>query len=132
MAEGWLPEDVEVVDGGLRGIDLLGLVEGSERVAFVDAVSGFAPPGAVVELEGGSLTEGGADAFGHGGGFSYFLGALPHLLESPVPFCLVGLEAPVSEGSIEVAARRALAFASQASAACHGDPGRAMGWAWTP
>ncbi|MBL0209605.1 MAG: hydrogenase maturation protease [Holophagaceae bacterium] len=123
LAEAGLPEDVEVVDGGLRDLDLLGLVEGSERVAFVDAVSGFAPPGAVIQLEGASLGKAGVDVFGHGGGFSYFLGALPGLLGTPVPYCLVGLESPFTEGSIEVAARCALAFASQPPAACSGAPG---------
>jgi len=127
LADTCLPEDLEVVDGGLRGIDLLRLVEASERVAFVDTVSGFAAPGEVVELEGDSLSEIATEGYGHGGGFSYFLRALPHLARQPVPVCLVGLEAPVSEGSIEEGARRAVAFATHAPAVCPGDPGHVGG-----
>ncbi len=118
-----LPEDLEVVDGGLRGLDLLRLVETSERVAFVDTVSGFAAPGEVVGLEGDSLGEIATEGYGHGGGFSYFLRALPQLARKPVPVCLVGLEAPASERSITEAARRAVAFATHAPAICPGGPG---------
>ncbi|MBL0313226.1 MAG: hydrogenase maturation protease [Holophagaceae bacterium] len=123
LADKCLPEDVEVVDGGLRGLDLLRLVEDSERVAFVDAVCGFAAPGEIVELEGEALGNIAAEGYGHAGGFSYFLGALPHLLKAPVPFRMVGLEAPISEDGIEDAAQRALAFATFAPDACPGCPG---------
>jgi hydrogenase maturation protease len=113
-----LPGDVEVVDGGLRGIDLLRLVETSERVAFVDSVQGFAAPGAVVELDEEALEEAGFEGYGHGGGFSYLLRALPNLVAPPVPLRLIGLEAPVSAGAVEDAARRALAFVGRVEATC--------------
>ena len=42
-----LPAGVDLVDGGLGGLRLLGLVEGMGRIVFVDALEGFAAPGEV-------------------------------------------------------------------------------------
>jgi hydrogenase maturation protease len=112
LANARLPEGLEVVDGGIMGLDLLRLVETSERVAFVDAVSGFALPGAVITLEGKSLDEIATEGYGHSGGFSYLLRALPYLLKPPIPVCLIGLEPPFPECAIEQAGRLALAFAT--------------------
>lgn len=113
-----LPDDIELVAGGLGGIDLLGLVEGSERVAFVDAISGWGAPGEVVLLEGAELQGAAACRYEHAAGFAYLLRALPHLLKPvPVPLCLVGLELPVLPAAIEKAARLALAFVGSKSPA---------------
>ena len=107
-----LPEDVEVVDGGLRGIDLLGLVERSERVVFVDSLSGWGPPGSVQVLDAVDLQEAPAGAYEHAAGFVYLLRSLPYLVQRPVPVWVVGLEAPASPAAVDEAARLALAFAS--------------------
>jgi hydrogenase maturation protease len=45
MKEMSLPEDVEVIDGGIKGLDLLYYIEGREKVIVVDAVKAGAPPG---------------------------------------------------------------------------------------
>jgi hydrogenase maturation protease len=45
MKEMSLPEDVEVLDGGIKGLDLLYFIEGREKVIVVDAVKAGAPPG---------------------------------------------------------------------------------------
>jgi hydrogenase maturation protease len=42
--------DVELVDGGVRGIELLPLVESCSHLLVLDAVDGNRPPGAVIEL----------------------------------------------------------------------------------
>lgn len=47
-----LPEEVQVVDGGTCGLDLLQFLEGVERLIIVDAAQMGKPPGTVVRLEG--------------------------------------------------------------------------------
>lgn len=111
-----LPRDVEVVDGGLRGIDLLALVQASERVAFVDSVSGFGQPGEVVTLEGDALLDTDAARCDHPGGFAYLLRALPYLFQPPVPVRLIGLEGSANERGCEEAAQRALSFVTSEAA----------------
>lgn len=52
MLAGHLPDasDVELVDGGTLGLNLLPLVEESSHLLLLDAVSASREPGAVVEL----------------------------------------------------------------------------------
>jgi hydrogenase maturation protease len=45
-----LPKDVEVVDGGTLGLNLLPLVEEASHLLLLDAVDAGQPPGTVVEL----------------------------------------------------------------------------------
>ncbi len=46
------PEEVQVVDGGTCGLDLLQFLEGIERLIIVDAAKMNKPTGTVVRLEG--------------------------------------------------------------------------------
>jgi hydrogenase maturation protease len=52
------PPGVEFVDGGVAGAGLLGLIEGQEKVAIVDAVEAPFPPGTVLRLSPDDLGEG--------------------------------------------------------------------------
>lgn len=45
-----LPSDVELLDGGTAGCDLLPFLTGAEKIIVVDAVQGGGPPGAVYRL----------------------------------------------------------------------------------
>ena len=45
-----LPSGVAVVDGGTRGLELLSLLEGVERLLVVDAVKNGCTPGTVIRL----------------------------------------------------------------------------------
>jgi hydrogenase maturation protease len=45
-----LPEDVEVLDGGVLGLDLLENMEGRKKVIIVDAVQGGEAPGTIYRL----------------------------------------------------------------------------------
>ena len=47
-----LPEDVEIVDGGTAGLNLLYYLEGVERLVIIDAVETGGPPGTIVRLAG--------------------------------------------------------------------------------
>ena len=91
-----LPPDVELIDGGLMGLDLLRFLEGAERVVFVDSVSGFSRPGEIVTLdEAGLVVKGTAADYGHSGGFGYLFRVLPEVFEGRIPaMTLVGLERP--------------------------------------
>jgi hydrogenase maturation protease len=46
-----LPDAVRLVDGGTWGMNLLPLVEGAERVLFLDAIDAGRPAGSLIELE---------------------------------------------------------------------------------
>lgn len=50
-----MPGDVELVDGGTWGIRLLPLLDGAERVLFLDAVDRGAEPGTPFVLQGDEL-----------------------------------------------------------------------------
>lgn len=50
--ENRLPSRVTVVDGGTRGLELLSLLEGVEKLVVVDAVRCGQPPGTIVRLTG--------------------------------------------------------------------------------
>lgn len=45
-----LPPEVELVDGGTAGVDLLPIIEGAENLIVIDAVRGGCEPGAVYRL----------------------------------------------------------------------------------
>ncbi len=111
------PADIEVYDGGLAGLDLALLVDGAERVVFVDQVQGFADPGEVVELTAAQVLarcDGdeapGAARFEHASGLPYLLRCLPHACDAPPDgtedVLLVGVEgsAPQAETIAEAAA----------------------------
>lgn len=46
---------VELVDGGVLGLNLLPIVESSSRLLVLDAVDAGRPPGSVVELDRGQI-----------------------------------------------------------------------------
>jgi len=52
VAEYQLPEEVQVLDGGTLGMDLLYYLEDVENLLLVDAVEAHKEPGALVRLEG--------------------------------------------------------------------------------
>ncbi len=47
-----LPDGVQAMDGGTRGMALLPLLQDAERLILVDAVTADEPPGSLVRLEG--------------------------------------------------------------------------------
>lgn len=46
------PEDVELLDGGTSGIELLSYISGKDCLIIIDAVRGGMAPGTVVKVEG--------------------------------------------------------------------------------
>lgn len=50
-----LPADVEIVDGGTAGLNLLTYLEGIDRLVIIDAVETGGPPGTLVRLAGNQV-----------------------------------------------------------------------------
>jgi len=50
-----LPDEVEVIDGGTSGTELLEPMRGAERLMVADCVNTGAPPGALVRLTGDQI-----------------------------------------------------------------------------
>lgn len=117
-----MPPDVEVVDGGLAGLDLLKFMDGTQRVVFIDSVRGFAAPGQVVLLEPSDLDEGNPAGFDHASSFSYVLGVYPAILAPPLPVVnIVGVEEPADQHAVEQAVRLALALVTEVAVAAQTD-----------
>ncbi|HON77803.1 MAG TPA: HyaD/HybD family hydrogenase maturation endopeptidase [Spirochaetota bacterium] len=46
-----LPDDVEIIDGGTAGFDLLPLMQGRDRIIVVDAMRGEGTPGSIYRFK---------------------------------------------------------------------------------
>jgi hydrogenase maturation protease len=115
-----LPDDVEVIDGGLAGLDLLRFMEGAERVVLVDGVSGFSQSDAgeqnagsqIVVLEVADVAAAAGSRYEHSAGLVYLLRILPEVCEGAVPqTLLVGIEGQPDEGVVDEAATLAVQIA---------------------
>ncbi len=87
------PENVELIDGGTMGLDLLPFIENKSKILFIDAVNFRAEPGAIGELNNAEIP-------------SYFSSklsvhqiALPDMLAAgnllgniPEEMCLIGIQ----------------------------------------
>ncbi len=113
LASHSIPDDVEVIDGGLAGLDLLRFVEDAERVVFVDAVIGLSGTVGVVILDRADACRyAAAAAYGHAAGLTYLLQALPHVCEGAIPEVhLVGIEGDADDETIRVAAELSVSVA---------------------
>ena len=103
-----LPPGIEIVDGGLRGLDLLPFFEGVRRVVLVDALRGYARPGEAVVLRAATLADLPGTPYDHAGGLAYLLKTLPNILSSVPEILLVGIEIPADDTSLEHAAAMAV------------------------
>ena len=100
-----LPPDVDIVDGGLLGLNLLRFAEGADRLVFVDSVSGFGREGEVLVLDAMEAADGMAASYGHSCGLAYLLRVLPGVCEGRMPqVLLVGVEGSATEPMISRAA----------------------------
>ena len=85
LASRTIDAGVELIDGGLLGLNLLRFVDNARRVVFVDAVEGFAAPGAVVALPRQAVAALADGAWGHAAGLPHLFEFLPHVCENEVP-----------------------------------------------
>lgn len=112
-----LPPDIDLVDGGLAGLNLLGFFERAERVVLVDNVSGFRGHDGTVILRGEDIVPLAENFYGHGAGLPYLLRVLSEVSEGPGPdVFIVGIEGEYNEAVIAEAARIALKTAETGGA----------------
>jgi hydrogenase maturation protease len=110
-------EPLELIDGGLLGLDLLSIVERASHVVFVDALTG-AGSREVVELRGAEATRAAAaspSSWGHDDGLAFLLRALPHVCDAPPSWELVGAEGVADDALVDAVAARALVLAREAA-----------------
>jgi len=114
LAERELPEGVSLVDGGLSGLNLLGMVQECTRVVFIDSVEGFGEPGEVKLIRNATQAFDRPERHDHGTGLSYLLSMLDQLVEGEAPEVLViGVQPPFTESSIWRAAEMSLVAAAK-------------------
>ncbi len=88
-----LPPELEVVDGGTSGLDLLPYIEGRDRVLFVDAVNFGKEPGSIGVLENEAIPAlFGAKGSLHHLGLMDVLAAAQLLEVAPREICLIGIQ----------------------------------------
>lgn len=103
------PPSIDIIDGGLAGLDLLRYFETSDRVVIVDSVSGFGAHGELLSIRYDELTSTEAIEYGHSGGLHYLLLCLPALgLIPKVDVILIGLNGVADSLTIAAAASLAL------------------------
>ncbi len=104
-----LPADLELIDGGLAGLDLLRYIEGAEQVVFVDSIAGHGEPGSVLVLPQNEVAALAGSRYDHAAGLPYLLRVLPDVCEGTPPAVqLVGVAGPADETAIQAAAALAL------------------------
>lgn len=98
-----IPPDLEIVDGGTSGLDLLPYIEGRDRVLFVDAVNFGREPGHIGVLENREIPALFArkDSLHHLGLMDVL--ATAQLLEvTPREICLIGVQPQSLEIGLEL------------------------------
>ena len=108
-----LPRDIEVIDGGLAGLNLLRFMHGADRVVFIDAVNGFRPSGGVIVLDAEDASKNTDTIFGHSAGIAYCLRVLPEVHDGKLPeIFVVGIEGTPDPDKILKAADMSLKIAT--------------------
>jgi hydrogenase maturation protease len=105
---------VEIINGGLGGLDLLSFFYNCDAVILVDQVVGFAEPGAVVCLGWDVLCADWQGSYSPSSELLYLLKSLPFLGVSPMPLvCMIGIEGAGGRETIKQAADMALEVARE-------------------
>ncbi|MFH0782987.1 MAG: hydrogenase maturation protease [Pseudomonadota bacterium] len=111
---GPLPVGVELIEGGLAGLNLLPLLERGGRVVFVDAVRGYTRAGEIILLTHQEILQAPSQTcFDHSAGLPYLLAVLPKVCEGQLPeeIVLLGLEGKCGAQTIARAAKMSVAIA---------------------
>ncbi|MFH2002907.1 MAG: hydrogenase maturation protease [Planctomycetota bacterium] len=104
-----LPDGVELIDGGMGGLNLLSQVEDAEQVVFVDAVHGFTQQPGVMVLDREAAVECATSVYDHAAGLSYLLKVLPSVITGTIPeIMLVGVEGNPTPSLVKKAAELAI------------------------
>jgi hydrogenase maturation protease len=93
MMEMSLPPEVEVMDGGIKGLDLLYYIEGRKKVIVVDAVKAGAPPGTLFRFTDNDLAaKKGIMRSAHGIDFSDVIAVARFTGTKPAEVIFLGVE----------------------------------------
>jgi len=104
-----LPGDVEVIDGGVGGLNLLPLLDGVDRVILVDRLDGFGQSGEVVVLPAAQVAGLASQRHDHASGLPYLLRAFPLACHRPAAdVTVVGVDGAPSDGAVEAVGRATL------------------------
>jgi len=97
------PEEVRLLDGGTLGLDLLHLIEGMDRVLFVDAVDLKKKPGTIAVIQGEDLPSILEPKLSlHHVGLADLLFASSFLGTRPAEIALVGIQPETLEIGLEL------------------------------
>jgi len=104
-----LPPGIEVIDGGLAGLNLLGLIEGAEKVVFVDTVLGTGTDEGISVMESDEVAVLADQRFDHSSGLPYLLHMMPEVCQGVLPQVIIlGVEGVPDQQTIEKASSLAL------------------------
>ena len=84
--------EVEFVDGGVRGLEILADVAGCSRLLLLDAIEVGEPPGTIVRLTGENLKGLPGASNVHQLAVADLLATLPLISESPIEVVLLGIQ----------------------------------------
>ena len=113
LANHRLPGDIEVIDGGLAGLNLLRFMYGADRIVFIDAVNGFKPFDGVIVLNAKDASRHADTIFGHSAGLAYCLRVLPEVHDGKLPeIFVVGIEGDTDPDKILKAAKISIKIAT--------------------
>jgi len=106
-----LPENVDLIDGGLAGLDLIRFITRAQRVVFVDAMSGPVEGDAFIVMDRETAATGASDHYGHSAGLPYLMHVLPEILGNELPEILVvGVRAQANGEAVSLAADKCLSL----------------------
>lgn len=98
-----LPDDLEIIDGGTMGLDLLPFIEHKDRLLIVDAVNIGQPPGTITEIEGDDIPRFLAVKMSvHQIGLPDMLSAAKMMGILPREMCLVGIQPEILKTGLEM------------------------------
>ncbi len=110
-----ISDDIEIVDGGTGGLNLLQFIEGRDRIVFVDRISGYTEKGEITVLHWLEVVESVPDSFyGHDLGLAALLTVLPKVCDGQLPeeMVLVGCESGWDSVTVERGAKLSLEIAA--------------------
>lgn len=103
LKEMQLPPDVEVMDGGTLGIDLLFYIEGRKKVIVIDTVKAGEPPGTMYRFTDKDLIiKKGALRSAHGIDFTDVIKAAEFLGTKPEEIVFIGVEPEIIDEGLEL------------------------------
>ena len=108
------PAEVEIIDGGLAGLNLLCHLDDGRPALFVDNVAGYVAAGELVVIEGDELARLPTGPYGHAAGLPFLVQVLPQVAAKPPrSIRLLGCEGVATNATVTTAARLGLKLAQE-------------------